>query len=120
MYNVDLLLESEFLELPFVELPKQPSPNRAFQKAASAAIGHTPAPDAFRVTTVRLRRSGAPHTTPTGESGRYTHQWLVSGHWRNQWYPSRQDHAPIYIMPHVKGPTDTPLTVNRTVYVANR
>lgn len=39
----------------------------------------------------------------------YTCQWIVRGHWRNQWYASQGIHQPKWIVPHVKGPTDKPL-----------
>jgi hypothetical protein len=34
----------------------------------------------------------------------FSHRWLVSGHFRNQWYSSEQTHKVIWIAPHVKGP----------------
>lgn len=43
-------------------------------------------------------------------SGRaYRHRWIVHGHWRNHWYPSRQTHRPIWIDQHVKGPDGAPI-----------
>lgn len=39
----------------------------------------------------------------------WTHQWVVSGHWRQQPYPSKDTTQPIWIMPYVKGPGDKPL-----------
>lgn len=36
-------------------------------------------------------------------------QWLVGGHWRQQWYPSLNAHQPIYIAPYWKGPEDKPV-----------
>lgn len=45
----------------------------------------------------------------------WSHRWLVSGHWRQQWYPSRGQHLAKYILPHVKGPADKPLIVKDTV-----
>jgi hypothetical protein len=39
----------------------------------------------------------------------WTCRWIVSGHWRDQWYPSLGCHQPIYILPYVKGPDDLPL-----------
>jgi hypothetical protein len=34
----------------------------------------------------------------------------VRGFWRNQWYPSRQLHRPLWIDPHWRGPEDAPIT----------
>ena len=36
-------------------------------------------------------------------------QWIVSGHWRRQYYPASNAHKPRYIAPYVKGPADKPL-----------
>jgi hypothetical protein len=41
----------------------------------------------------------------------YSHRFIVSGHWRNQWYASGQVHRQIWISPYVKGPEDQPLVV---------
>jgi hypothetical protein len=68
------------------------------------------------VTVIRLRRH-----RPRGEEGEgagieYDHQWLVRGHWRNQWYPSIKMHRQIWIAPYVKGPEDKPLVINRRAF----
>lgn len=34
----------------------------------------------------------------------YRYRWIVRGRWRNQCYPSRNDHRPIWIDPHFAGP----------------
>lgn len=49
-----------------------------------------------------------PASEPTGNEGNYSCQWLVSGHFKAQWYPSRQAHEVIYIDPYRKGPKDKP------------
>ena len=36
-------------------------------------------------------------------------QWIVGGHWRNQWYPSKHEYRPKYIASYLKGPEDKPL-----------
>jgi hypothetical protein len=36
-------------------------------------------------------------------------QWLVSGHWRKQFYRSTGEHRPKWIEPYVKGSEDQPL-----------
>jgi hypothetical protein len=56
--------------------------------------------------TVPEARAAADGATP----GRtYQHRWYVRGHWRNAWYPSRQDHRPVWIDPHLKGPDGAPI-----------
>lgn len=70
------------------------------------------------IVVVRLRREshdGEP-SEHEGEA-RYSHRFIVSGHWRNQWYPASQVHRQIWISPYVKGPEDGPLMVRpRRVY----
>jgi hypothetical protein len=61
---------------------------------------------------VRLRREAGdePPGEENGEAN-YSHRFIVSGHWRNQWYPSEKLHRQIWISPYVKGPEDKPLIV---------
>jgi hypothetical protein len=74
-------------------------------------------PSAVRV--IELRRKYT--ATGGGASGREYHsRWVVRGHWRNQWYPSRDGHKPIWIAPHVKGPEDAPLLTGEKVYAWTR
>lgn len=54
------------------------------------------------------------------ESHEYQHQWIVRGHWRQQWYPSIADHRPVWIAPHIKGPDDAPLLGGEKVYAWQR
>ena len=65
---------------------------------------------------VRLRRpTGA--GAGTGEGSReYTHQWMVGGHWRQQWYASIQSHRQIWISPYVKGPEGTELIIKSRIF----
>lgn len=68
------------------------------------------------VTVVRLRYQ--PHDVPAPGSlgGReYQHRWVVRGHWRRQYYPSRGSHMPIWINPHIKGPEGAPLKTGERV-----
>ena len=59
---------------------------------------------------VRLRHQSIPQAAG-GEGGSrgYQHRWIVRGHWRNHYYPSRQDHRPIWIAQHIKGPDGAPI-----------
>ena len=61
---------------------------------------------------VRLRRERSDEPgEASGEEADYSHRFIVSGHWRNQWYPSEKLHRQIWISPYVKGPEDKPLIV---------
>lgn len=72
-------------------------------------------PNAVRV--VRIRdHADTPQREQHTERG-YRVRWTVRGHWRNQWYPSRSEHRPVWINPHVKGPDGAPLRTGDTVHV---
>jgi hypothetical protein len=72
-------------------------------------------PNAVRV--VRIRdRADTPHREQDTDRS-YRVRWTVRGHWRSQWYPSRGEHRPVWINPHVKGPQDAPLRTGDTVHV---
>lgn len=61
---------------------------------------------------VQLRHAGGPskeREKGKGSGQPYRHRWIVRGHWRNHWYPSRQAHRPIWIDSHVKGPDGAPI-----------
>lgn len=80
-------------------------PNRATRRRAER--------DGFDkryIVVVNLRR---PKSTGSGEPQgvEWSHQWLVSGHWRNQYFASLDIHRQIWISPYIKGPEDKPLEV---------
>lgn len=50
----------------------------------------------------------------------WSHRWMVSGHWCQQWYPKDEVNRPKWIMPYVKGPEDKPLEIKPTVHVLRR
>jgi hypothetical protein len=71
-------------------------------------------PSTLRV--VRLRRvQGREDADDIGSSRDYSHRWIVSGHWRNQYLPSVDTHRLQWIAPYVKGPENKPLVVKETV-----
>lgn len=70
-------------------------------------------PSPIRV--VRLRRPVASKDPGAAADRHYSHRWMVSGHWRNQYLPSRGTHRLQWIAPYVKGPEDKPLVVKETV-----
>lgn len=70
----------------------------------------------------RARTEPSDHTTDEDRTStrEYRHRWIVRGHWRNQFYPSRNDHRPIWIDPHLAGPEDKPLLGGERVNVLRR
>jgi hypothetical protein len=72
------------------------------------------------VRVVQLRRRETQHLPDAtdGSSHDWSCQWLVRGHWRQQFYPSQHAHQPLWITPYVKGPDDKPLKPPRTTVFA--
>jgi hypothetical protein len=66
-------------------------------------------PDNDGVLVVRLRRPANPKHGSGESDVEWSQRWIVLGHWRDQWYPSVEEHRQIWIAPHVKGPDDKPL-----------
>lgn len=59
---------------------------------------------------VQLRHRTEPAQEHAEGAGRgYRHRWIVRGHWRNHYYPSREAHRPIWIDQHFKGPDGAPI-----------
>ncbi|MEU3399386.1 hypothetical protein [Streptomyces filamentosus] len=72
---------------------------------------------------IRLRRARTERgTAPAEQPGtrEYQHRWVVRGHWRRQWYPSRNANKPIWISPYIAGPEDAPLIGGEKVLVLAR
>jgi hypothetical protein len=61
------------------------------------------------------RRAGASQEgrAAPGVPPEWSCQWIVRGHWRDQWYPSLGRHQPVWVLPYVKGPEDKPLRAPR-------
>lgn len=59
---------------------------------------------------VQLRRpASTTHHDGDAQPVEWSCRWVVSGHWRQQWYPSTGDHRPVWVLPYVKGPESAPL-----------
>lgn len=90
-------------------------------RRAYARLGR-PQPE---VTIVDLRSLYRPQES-TDESGhgagsRFSHRWVVSGHWRRQPHgPGRELRRKIWVADHVKGPDGAPLLVRERVNVWRR
>jgi hypothetical protein len=67
------------------------------------------------ITVVRLRYAATARHGDGGMGREYHHRWMVRGHWRRQWYPSRGAHIPLWIAPHIKGPEDAPIKTGERV-----
>jgi hypothetical protein len=69
------------------------------------------------VTVVKLRHLKSAFEHGVARPREWRHRWIVRGHWRNQWLPSRAVHRPTWISPHIKGPDEMPLKVTEKVNV---
>lgn len=105
-----LLMQQPLVGTSEVQLPRPT--RRRLQRD-----GHEPPP--VRLVEIRRPEPVGGGTDVAADRG-YHHRWIVRGHWRQQWYPSRQVHRPVWIAPHVKGPGDAPLLGGDKVNVWKR
>jgi hypothetical protein len=104
----------EFMNLPIVRKEEAKPPRcerRRLEKEGK------PSKETYSM--IALRRTPPPNKSipSNGEHHMdYNCQWMVSPHWRNQWYASLQEHKPIFIHPYLKGPEDKPLKSSRSIY----
>lgn len=94
-----------FLQQRILIAPEQRADRPARRRLEREGWQHEPL-----IRVVELRRKQV-HSAQSGEheAVEWSHQWIVSGHWRQQWYPSLNANQPRWIMPYVKGPEDKPI-----------
>lgn len=94
--------------------PERGAVDRPGRRRAARA-GFVIPEDGVRVVTLRRPET---RTTISDDSGlvEWSHRWIVSGHWRNQWYPATDQHRPRWIAPYEKGPEGKPLVLKDRVY----
>jgi hypothetical protein len=69
----------------------------------------------------RLDRRGHDSSVGDGAAVDWQCQWLVRGHWRQQFHPKAGRHVPRWIAPYTKGPDDKPMkTPKPIVFVVER
>jgi hypothetical protein len=89
------------------------------ERHARKRLEHQGWSDEPLVRVVRLRRTDHLSSSPeSSEPVEWSCQWVVRGHWRQQFYPSKHANQPIWITPYVKGPEDKPLKPPRATIFA--
>jgi hypothetical protein len=79
--------------------------------------------DPSNITIVHLRKTEYLKQARTGvdSCGRYSHRWIVSGHWRQQpCGPGLSETKTIAIMPYVKGPSHLPIIYKDKILVCDK
>lgn len=74
----------------------------------------------IKVITLRRASSATAHPDAERDAVEWSCRWVVSGHWRQQFYASSGEHRPVFVLPYIKGPEDRPLkaTAERVFVVA--
>jgi hypothetical protein len=116
-----------FLSSRVMTMEGKASPNKGTAKAlARTTLAKTRAVQGLvavpEVHVIELRRRQTQRAEAVGtRTVEWSKRWLVSGHWRQQWYPSAKEHRPIWIDEYDKGPEGLPLVVpKKTAYEVNR
>ena len=93
-------------------------PHRAVRRAAQR-LGMTEIRDVV-VCELRRAKPRGYEWPESGEGGHLTHRFMVSGHWRQQWYPSEGRHKQKWIAPYIKGPDDGEFIEKKRVWIWDR
>lgn len=96
----------EFMKLEIVALERKTLPSKT-RRRIRREKATTPT-----ILTVVLRKRQATARGPNESALEYSCQWLVKGHWRNQYYGKTDSHRPKFINPYLKGPEDKPFKVS--------
>lgn len=77
------------------------------------------APPFLQVVTLR-RLEADRQRDPKGQDVDWAWRWIVTGHWRHQFYPAEGVHKRIFIEAFVKGPEDKPFKTTAKIFAAER
>jgi hypothetical protein len=103
-----------FLQQKIVIPVRQAAP-RSFRRQAAREQRELPPLNVIKLRHhIYKKTDGEPHEVD------WAWQWLVKGHWRDQWYPSIQRHQPIWISPYMKGPEDKPFKDSERIFAVIR
>lgn len=113
-----LLLAVNLIAAQRIAIVSKASPSRQ-QRRRAERMGRA---DVNEIAYVTLRRARQRSESSNHDASdfEYSHRFIVSGHWRHQFYPSREEHELIWIDPFVKGPEEKPLVVKDKVWKLSR
>lgn len=99
----------------------QPEHVERHARKRAEKVGMNPDVRVVRLRRADYRAAAEREATEAGADGRvFSVQWVVRGHWRNQWYRTAQAHRPIWIDPYTKGPEGAPLKPSTTIFAVDR
>lgn len=101
-----------FINQELFALHNESSPRATRRRAAAVSIKLPDAPAIETNVHVVMLRRRAHETHAANEHNEpveWSCQWIVRGHWRQQYYPTLAQHRPKWIAPYIKGPEDRPL-----------
>lgn len=101
----------EFLRQRILQTSDRALMNRQARKRIAKILPHEPMVRVVQLRSRQYQQREESHDLNV----EWSCQWLVRGHWRQQFFPASGAHRPIWIMPHVKGPADKPLRVTERV-----
>lgn len=100
-----------------IAVTSEPALPRQIRRTAARQARTVPA---LRVVTLRRAYARSAEKSAEAQPVSWSQRWIVSGHWRQQWYASIGAHRQIWIAPFVKGPQDKPLVLPDEVYKLRR
>ena len=105
-----------FIKEPWISV-EHPGQQRQLSRQYERETGHPPDVNVITLRKAK-RREGADESD--ARDVEWSCRWMVSAHWRNQWYPSLGEHRPRLILPYLKGPDDKPFKAKATVFSVSR
>lgn len=102
--------------IPVVMTKDEVSDSTSTRPTEESEIKRRGAEDGVRIA-YAFRNVGSRGTKREPAAVQRSSHWGVRGHWRNQWYPSLEDHKRIWIDEHTAGAINAPLSRRDLVYV---
>lgn len=76
-------------------------------------------PPELRIVKLRANESRI-YERSESEGREWSMRWVVRGHWRSQWFPTKKAHSQVWIAPYIKGPEGKPVIGSRKIFDVSR